>query len=106
MKMKIPTIQIYDGYNNKVHPPTNHIIGTVVPQNSRWGLTNGYKIIEVVEDIPDEREYKFFQYPRGDNGGGVLDVEVCPTISTSSWQNNCFLIEIDYGVYNNTKGRG
>ena len=24
------------------------VIGTIVPQNSRWGLTNGYKIIEVV----------------------------------------------------------
>lgn len=25
---------------------------------------------------------------------GVLDTDVCPTISCSSWQNNCFLIEI------------
>ena len=35
----------YDGYNNKV----NHgdVIGTVVPQNSRWGITNCYKIIKV-----------------------------------------------------------
>ena len=24
------------------------VIGTIVPQNSRWGLTNGYKIIEIV----------------------------------------------------------
>lgn len=41
-------------------------------------------------------EYKFLQYPRGVNRGGVLDVEICPTISCSSWENNCFLIEI-YG---------
>lgn len=38
--------------------------------------------------------YKFYQYPRGDNKGGVLDVDVCPTISCNSWQHNCFLIEI------------
>lgn len=38
--------------------------------------------------------YKFLQYPRGMNKGGVLDVEICPTISCSSWENNCFLIEI------------
>ena len=42
------------------------------------------------------KEYKFLQYPRGANRGGVLDVEICPTISCSSWENNCFLIEI-YG---------
>ena len=24
------------------------IIGTIVPQNSRFGLTNGYKVIEVI----------------------------------------------------------
>ena len=35
----------YDGFNNKVNK--SNIIGTVVPQNSRWGITNGYKIIEV-----------------------------------------------------------
>lgn len=36
---------ILDGYNNKIH--REGVIGTIVPQNSRWGLTNGYKIIEV-----------------------------------------------------------
>jgi hypothetical protein len=41
-------------------------------------------------------EYRFLQYPRGVNGGGMLDVTECPTISTSSWQNNCFLIEIEW----------
>lgn len=38
---------ILDGYNNKIHRG-GRIIGTIVPQNSRWGLTNGYKIIEIV----------------------------------------------------------
>jgi hypothetical protein len=37
---------ILDGYNNKVH--RGEVIGTIVPQNSRWGLTNGYKMIELV----------------------------------------------------------
>lgn len=41
-------IRVLDGYNNKIHPPI--VIGTVVPQNSRWGMTNGYKIIYVIED--------------------------------------------------------
>ena len=42
------------------------------------------------------REFKFFQYPRGLNPGGVLNVDCCPTISTSSWEHNCFLVEIEY----------
>lgn len=37
---------ILDGYNNKIH--RGGVIGTIVPQNSRWALTNGYKIIEIV----------------------------------------------------------
>jgi hypothetical protein len=49
-------IRIYDGYNHKVHPPTNEVIGTVVPQNSRWGLTNGYKLIEVYYIDEDEQK--------------------------------------------------
>ena len=39
-------ILILDGYNHKII--RGGVIGTIVPQNSRWGLTNGYKIIEVV----------------------------------------------------------
>ena len=42
---------ILDGYNNNVYG--GGIIGTIVPQNSRWGLTNGYKIIEIHEDGED-----------------------------------------------------
>ena len=38
-------IYSYDGFNNKVNK--TDIIGTIVPQNSRWGITNGWKIIEV-----------------------------------------------------------
>ena len=45
-------IIVYDGYNNKIHRG-GEIIGTIVPQNSRFGLTNGYKIIEVYEIIHD-----------------------------------------------------
>lgn len=40
-------------------------------------------------------EYKFYQYPRGANKGGILKTEICPTISTSSWENNCFLVEME-----------
>ena len=39
-------------------------------------------------------KYKIYQYPRGVNRGGMLDIEYCPTISCSSWENNCFLVEI------------
>lgn len=38
--------------------------------------------------------YKMYQYPRGVNRGGILDVDICPTISCSSWEHNCLLIEI------------
>ena len=36
------------------------VIGTVVPQNSRWGLTNGYKIIEILyeRDIRIRKEQR------------------------------------------------
>lgn len=44
---------ILDGYNSKIHWG-GESIGTIVPQNSRFGLTNGYKIIEIVyEDLQD-----------------------------------------------------
>lgn len=36
---------LIDGYNHKIHWQ-GQIIGTIVPQNSRFGMTNGYKIIE------------------------------------------------------------
>ena len=39
-------------------------------------------------------EYRMYQYPRGVNKGGVLNIEYCPTISRSSWENNCLLVEI------------
>ena len=38
-------IYSYDGYNNKINK--TDVVGTVVPQNSRWGITNGWKIVEV-----------------------------------------------------------
>lgn len=41
------------------------------------------------------KEYRMYQYPRGDNDGGILNTDTCPTISSSSWQTNCFLIEIE-----------
>lgn len=52
-------------------------------------------------------EYKIYQYPRGVNKGGVLNTDICPTISCSSWQNNCFLIEIkDERLPDNTASGG
>lgn len=48
--------RLIDGYNNKIHWQGD-IIGTIVPNNSRFGMTNGYKIIEYgVETNPDNRE--------------------------------------------------
>lgn len=35
--------------------------------------------------------------------GEVLNVNICPTISTSSWENNCFLMELEDAL--NTKAR-
>ena len=39
-----------------------------------------------------QRKVKILQYPRGVNKGGVISIDYCPTISTSSFQHNCFLI--------------
>nr|DAW58563.1 MAG TPA: hypothetical protein [Caudoviricetes sp.] len=35
----------------------------------------------------------FYQYPRGDNDGGILGTAICPTITINSWPQNVFLIE-------------
>ena len=39
--------------------------------------------------------YKFYQYPRGVNKGGILNTDISPTITHSNWECNCFFIEID-----------
>ena len=52
-------------------------------------------------------KYKIYQYPRGVNRGGVLDIEYCPTISCSSWENNCFLVEFENNndIQDDSEGR-
>lgn len=35
-----------------------------------------------------------YQYPRGQNKGGILSLDYLPTITTSSFENNLYLIEI------------
>ena len=47
---------LQDGHNNKMQ--WGGVIGTVVPQYSRWGLTNGYKIIEVFYERDSRIEQK------------------------------------------------
>lgn len=38
---------------------------------------------------------RLYQYPRGVNRGGIpLQGKVAPTMSSSSWNNNVFLIEM------------
>lgn len=37
--------------------------------------------------------YDLYQYPRGNNDGGRLDTDVCPTVTINAWQHNVFLIE-------------
>lgn len=39
--------------------------------------------------------YNFYQYPRGKNNVGVIGIDLCPTITSCSWQYNCVLI-IEY----------
>lgn len=43
-----PKIIPLDGYNATIH--ISDIIGTVVPNYNRWGMTNGWKIIEIYEN--------------------------------------------------------
>lgn len=35
-----------------------------------------------------------YQYPMGHNKGGILSLDYLPTITTSSFENNLYLIEI------------
>ena len=60
------------------------------------GSTSSNNIIPLQRDGDCLRGYWMYQYPRGVNQGGVLNVDICPTISCSSWQNNCLLIEVIY----------
>lgn len=39
------------------------------------------------------KKYDIYQKPRGDNKGGRLQTDTCPTITESDWQQNCFLIQ-------------
>lgn len=50
------------------------------------------------------KKVRMLQYPRGVNKGGVLSHDYCPTISTSSWQNNCALMEIVYETEDTDRG--
>lgn len=54
-------IAILDGYNNKTY--LGGVIGTIVPQNSRWGLTNGYKIIEIFYEQQDYQDWASLEKP-------------------------------------------
>lgn len=57
---------ILDGYNNKISGCD--AIGTVVPQNSRWHLTNGYKVIEIYEEDDDTKSRRQGHPDDGHNG--------------------------------------
>lgn len=37
--------------------------------------------------------HDLYQYPRGNNDGGRLGTDVCPTVTINAWQQNVFLIE-------------
>ena len=39
-----------------------------------------------------QRKVKILQYPRGVNKGGVISIDYCPTIFTSSVEHNCCMI--------------
>lgn len=65
--MKNERIIIYDCYNHNI-PKNQDVIGTVVQHFSRWGMTNGYKIIELETmeeknqiNLPEELKGKKFR---------------------------------------------
>jgi hypothetical protein len=43
--------------------------------------------------IIDMNNHCFYQYPRGENKGGILDTDLCPTITINAWEQNVFLIK-------------
>lgn len=49
MKKESKKIVVYDCYNKNI-PKNQNIIGTVVQHFGRWGMTNGWKIIEVEDE--------------------------------------------------------
>lgn len=61
-------ILILDGYNHQIIE--GGIIGTVVPNFSRWGLTNGSKIIEVYGEDQDNEESGDISREDSDRNGG------------------------------------
>lgn len=60
---------------------------------ANWGGIS--RCVKTDDSLATMVEYKFYQYPRGVNKGGVLNTQVCPTISCSSWENNCLLLEME-----------
>lgn len=73
-----PGIYSYDGYNNKVN--NTGVIGTVVPQNSRWGMTNGHKVIDTTV------EYRIRKLTPRECGRlmGVDDKDIDKMLATNS----------------------
>ncbi len=37
--------------------------------------------------------HDFYQYPRGNNDGGILGADIAPTVTINAWQHNVFLIK-------------
>lgn len=64
----------------------------------RWGLTDGNDFAKTILTRPGSRlcdNYLISQRARGYNKGGLY--KICPTISSSHWQNNNALL-LDFGI--------
>lgn len=56
MKTTIP----FDDYNHRLHPGAE-CVGTVLPTWGNFALTNGWKLLEIYDDIPcDNKENSLF----------------------------------------------
>ena len=67
-------------------------------------IGGGSSIILATAVIEYEDGIQNVPIPQGVNKGGILNIEYCPTISRSSWQNNCLLIEfIDDEMHTKTR---
>ena len=41
----------------------------------------------------DMTNLDFYQYPRGNNDGGRLGTDICPTVTINAWQYNVLLVK-------------
>lgn len=96
--MAKPLFNIY-GFDGGNFGGNVYSVQDVAPalNTARGGNTQPFIVM-----MQDEKDIILIQYPHGFNDGFTYR-EFAPTITTSSWQHNNFIIETTYGKFTKSK---